>query len=344
MRPTAATARPRTGAGTCAQARCASRAARHAATKVPASPRATSATTSSSRAGLTEGSVPPGAPSIGRPSTTEETFKVAASLFAVTCRPTIRRTRRRPGVELQEIVPQPITPRARRAPVPRQPAAAALAILGRAVLPLRLRPKTLAHLGEGGRHGVTQRARRLLGLLAELGVADRIAQRCERLIKRVPQLPQRGLHLAPVLRRGLPGLGLLLVMPPHVLSQVGEVLPNPVPCLPAVSHRCSSVCWHADSLHARVASQPEHTAASRVRWPPCRIGQSWRIIPHRQTTQMANAGTSSNARADQPGTRAAGGQPTEPIRCTTCAPCVCVSGCRSPLPPSSGAAGSGSSS
>src|SRR5687768_8754019 len=54
-------ARPRTGAGVAAQPGCARLADRHASTSVDASPRLTSATTSSSLAGLVDVSEPPGA-------------------------------------------------------------------------------------------------------------------------------------------------------------------------------------------------------------------------------------------------------------------------------------------
>src|SRR4051812_31283717 len=60
-RPTCAITRPRAGAGTLAHSRCAARAARAASTNVAASPSATSATTSSVRAGLVEVRRPPGA-------------------------------------------------------------------------------------------------------------------------------------------------------------------------------------------------------------------------------------------------------------------------------------------
>jgi hypothetical protein len=70
-RPICAIARPRTGAGTSAQAGCASRAARAAAANVPASPSETSATTSLIRAGLVDVIRPPGAPVTGTPPTIE---------------------------------------------------------------------------------------------------------------------------------------------------------------------------------------------------------------------------------------------------------------------------------
>src|SRR6516164_8418456 len=60
-------ARPRTGAGTSAQAGCACRAARAAATNVLASPRDTSATISLVRAGLVEVIRPPLASAAGVP-------------------------------------------------------------------------------------------------------------------------------------------------------------------------------------------------------------------------------------------------------------------------------------
>jgi hypothetical protein len=76
-RPMCAIARPRTGAGTSAHARCACRASLAAATTSAGSPSATSATTSSRRAGFTERSHSPGASpaactgGTGLPPTTE---------------------------------------------------------------------------------------------------------------------------------------------------------------------------------------------------------------------------------------------------------------------------------
>ncbi len=74
-RPMFAIARPRTGAGTSAHARWASAAARAAVTSSGPSPSATSATTSSRRAGLVERNVPPGPPATGRPAMTEVTVR-----------------------------------------------------------------------------------------------------------------------------------------------------------------------------------------------------------------------------------------------------------------------------
>src|SRR4051794_22856873 len=70
-RPTCAITRPRAGAGTAAHPGCAARAARHASSKVWASPSSTSATTSSVRAGFVEVRRPPGASSRWVPSTIE---------------------------------------------------------------------------------------------------------------------------------------------------------------------------------------------------------------------------------------------------------------------------------
>ena len=66
-----AMARPRTGAGTSAQAGCAARAAAAAAAKVAASASATSATTSLVRAGLVDVIRPAGAPGTAAPPMTE---------------------------------------------------------------------------------------------------------------------------------------------------------------------------------------------------------------------------------------------------------------------------------
>src|SRR3954471_20698820 len=70
-RPTCAITRPRAGAGTRAHSFCAARAARAASTNVDASPSATSATTSSVRAGLVEVRRPPGASARASPPMTE---------------------------------------------------------------------------------------------------------------------------------------------------------------------------------------------------------------------------------------------------------------------------------
>src|SRR5712691_3046226 len=77
-RPICWIARPRTGAGVAAHEGWATRAARHASTKVPASPSCASATTSSRRAGLVERIRPPGAPSSGRPPMIERTVRLMA--------------------------------------------------------------------------------------------------------------------------------------------------------------------------------------------------------------------------------------------------------------------------
>src|SRR6185437_1594747 len=71
-----AMARPRTGAGTSAQAGWAALAARAAATKTPPSPSLTVATTSLVRAGFVEATSPPGAPSAGTPPTIEVTTRL----------------------------------------------------------------------------------------------------------------------------------------------------------------------------------------------------------------------------------------------------------------------------
>src|SRR4051812_50174328 len=73
-------ARPRTGAGTAAHSFCAARAASQAATKVAASARRTSATTSSVFAGFVEVAVPAGASVAGRPLTIEAMVRVAAAV------------------------------------------------------------------------------------------------------------------------------------------------------------------------------------------------------------------------------------------------------------------------
>ncbi len=70
-RPTWAITRPRAGAGTFAHSFWAARAAAHASTKVCASASETSATTSSSLAGLVEVRWPPGASVRASPSITE---------------------------------------------------------------------------------------------------------------------------------------------------------------------------------------------------------------------------------------------------------------------------------
>src|SRR5215203_4915672 len=67
----------RIGAGTDAHSRCASRAAVHASTNVPASPSDTSATVSDVRAGFVEVMRPPGAPSGARPPIIEATVRVS---------------------------------------------------------------------------------------------------------------------------------------------------------------------------------------------------------------------------------------------------------------------------
>ena len=67
IRPIAATVRPRTGAGMSAHSGCACFAAAQAPAKVPASARVTSATTSVSRDGLGESTVPAAGPSAGLP-------------------------------------------------------------------------------------------------------------------------------------------------------------------------------------------------------------------------------------------------------------------------------------
>src|SRR5580704_16613717 len=76
MRLMAAMARPRTGAGTSAQEGWARLAAAHAEAKVAPVARETSATTSSSRAGLVEVRTPAAAPVAGRPPAIEAIFLV----------------------------------------------------------------------------------------------------------------------------------------------------------------------------------------------------------------------------------------------------------------------------
>src|SRR5690349_9309948 len=71
-----AIARPRTGAGTSAQADCACRAACAAATNVAASPSETSATISLVRAGLVDLIRTPVAPSTGVPAMIEVTLRL----------------------------------------------------------------------------------------------------------------------------------------------------------------------------------------------------------------------------------------------------------------------------
>src|SRR5215210_5758474 len=68
------------GAGTAAHSRCASRAALHASTNVPASPSDTSATVSNVNAGFVEVIRPPGAPSGGRPPIIEATVRVSEAV------------------------------------------------------------------------------------------------------------------------------------------------------------------------------------------------------------------------------------------------------------------------
>src|SRR5215208_5155792 len=92
-RPIFCMTRERIGAGTAAHSSCTSRAALHAATKVPASPRRTSATASSVRAGLTERVRPPGASSSVRPPTMEATVRAADALSS---RVSVVRIRRPP--------------------------------------------------------------------------------------------------------------------------------------------------------------------------------------------------------------------------------------------------------
>ena len=75
-----------------------------------------------------------------------------------------------------------------------------------------LLPEALAGLGEGGVQGVAQRPGGLLGLLADLRVADGVAEGAERLLERVGQLLEGVVDLAPVGgRRGL--VGALLAAP-----------------------------------------------------------------------------------------------------------------------------------
>src|ERR671912_2088828 len=68
------------GAGTDAHSRCASRAALHASTNVPASPSDTSATVSDVSAGFVEVMRPPGAPSGARPPIIEATVRVSEAV------------------------------------------------------------------------------------------------------------------------------------------------------------------------------------------------------------------------------------------------------------------------
>src|SRR6266545_4960182 len=75
-RPSCWTARPRTGAGTCAHASCARRAVRQASTNVGASARDASATTSSRCAGFGTVIWPPGAPSTPLPPISDDTVLV----------------------------------------------------------------------------------------------------------------------------------------------------------------------------------------------------------------------------------------------------------------------------
>jgi hypothetical protein len=80
MRPIAAITRPRTGAGTAAQAGWASRAARHAATKVGADTSSTRATTSLRSAGLTESTVAIAAAELATPlASADVTVLIVAS-------------------------------------------------------------------------------------------------------------------------------------------------------------------------------------------------------------------------------------------------------------------------
>src|SRR3712207_6819350 len=97
MRPIFWTTRERIGAGTAAHSLCASRAARQAATKVPASPSRTSATVSSVRAGLVEPKLPPGASSSVLPPTMEATVRAEG---AVASRASVVRISMPPGVQV----------------------------------------------------------------------------------------------------------------------------------------------------------------------------------------------------------------------------------------------------
>ncbi len=72
-------ARPRTGAGTRPHPGWAPAARRQASTTVSASASRAVATVSSSREGFASTRVPPGAPSTGRPSSSEETSRVIAA-------------------------------------------------------------------------------------------------------------------------------------------------------------------------------------------------------------------------------------------------------------------------
>src|SRR5215217_2614969 len=88
-RPTSAITRPRAGAGTAAQSRCAARAARHAASKPCASVSSTSATTSDRLAGLVDSRRPPGASVRAAPSMIDAAVRVevAVSDMPATLRP-----------------------------------------------------------------------------------------------------------------------------------------------------------------------------------------------------------------------------------------------------------------
>src|SRR5215208_6167337 len=88
-RPTSAITRPRAGAGTAAQSRCAARAARQASSKPWASVRSTSATTSDRLAGLVDSRRPPGASVRAAPSMIDAAVRVevAVSDMPATLRP-----------------------------------------------------------------------------------------------------------------------------------------------------------------------------------------------------------------------------------------------------------------
>src|SRR4051812_34353770 len=89
-RPTCAITRPRAGAGTFAHSRCAARAARAASTNVEASPSATSATTSSVRAGFVEMRTGPSrrtSPPTIEPSLVSEAMEVMAVRLVPTVGP-----------------------------------------------------------------------------------------------------------------------------------------------------------------------------------------------------------------------------------------------------------------
>src|SRR6476469_4833068 len=101
-RPICWIARPRMGAGTAAHSRCASRAASHAATKVEASPRRTSATTSSVFAGLRDVAVPPGPSVTAFPLTIEATVRVAGAV--VDMEPTVSARVTSPAVDRSLVV------------------------------------------------------------------------------------------------------------------------------------------------------------------------------------------------------------------------------------------------